>query len=146
MVGTASLFRIVGQTLAVLGLALASLLYVGAGLVLLAGAIRNPFWGFQARELIIAVPFLGFGFWLGRSSYRRGQSCGGLHITLRFGAVVHAAIVLGTWFASNHFRFLLPFDAWVLLSLSWLIWPIALFIHPKRSVTNAAIPIVLSLL
>ena len=114
---------------------------------MLAAAIRDPFgWSFQPRALIIAIPFLGFGLWVGKLSYRLGQSCVGLPVTLGFGAVIHAAAVLGTWFASNHFRFLLSFHVWALLSLIWLLWPIALFIHSKRSMTKLAIPIGISLL
>jgi hypothetical protein len=146
-IGTASVFRIVGQTLAVLALAFTSLFFLGGGLGLLVNAIWNPFgFGLEPRQLIVAIPFLGFGFWLGTFSHRLGQSCVGLRVTLGFGAVVHAAAVLGTWFASNNFRFLLPFHAWALLSLGWLMWPIVLFMHSKRVVTKIAIPIAISLL
>jgi hypothetical protein len=82
----------------------------------------------------------------GWAAHRIGRSCARLQQTLGFCSVLHGATVLATWFASNHYEFLLGFELWVLIGLTWMTWPIASLILPGRSLKSFSFPTAISLI
>lgn len=94
---------------------------------------------FAILSLVLFVgPFLLLAAAAGWAAYRISRSAEGLSHMLAFFSVLHSATVLVTWFMSNHYAFTLSFETWVVAGLSWLAWPIALLVLPRRSFKSFA--------
>jgi hypothetical protein len=67
--------------------------------------------------------------------------------TLGVVAVGHALIVFVLWLEETYSKFaLLSGTVWLAIAWAWLIWPIALAIHPAGSRRRVAIPVLLGMI
>lgn len=61
--------------------------------------------------------------------------------TLAVVAIVHALLVALLWVGEFYFDVtVLPARVWLVLAWSWLIWPVALLLHPDRSPLRVFVP------
>lgn len=63
---------------------------------------------------------------------------------LAVAAAAHALILLSLWAGVFYLDLsVIPGSAWFLLALAWLVWPIALILHPSHSLIRVLIPCIL---
>jgi hypothetical protein len=55
---------------------------------------------------------------------------------VRWAAIIHALVILSSWFATNHLHFLLGFRTWTIMAVTWLTWPTLVILRQMWSMRS----------
>lgn len=65
------------------------------------------------------------------------------HRLLGSAAVMHGAAALGTLLLGGYYNWQPLLGVWMPLACAWVLWPVALLLHPARSPRRVVVPVLL---